>query len=56
MADAAIFVSKRLQRVAFAFLCLVAVQLVLGLASCEPDEPALLGAARVQITPALAQP
>lgn len=34
-ADAAIFVSKRLQRAAFAFLCLVAAQLVL--ASCEPE-------------------
>ncbi|HEX5379827.1 MAG TPA: hypothetical protein VFW47_14720 [Phenylobacterium sp.] len=52
MSDVAIFVSKRLQRVAFAFLCLVAVQLVLGLASCEPDEPALLGAAKVPIGPA----
>lgn len=52
MFSAAIFVSKRLQRVAFAFLCLFAVQLVLGLASCEPDEPALSGAVRVQISPA----
>jgi hypothetical protein len=33
--DAAIFVSKRLQRAAFALLCLVAAQLVL--ASCEPE-------------------
>lgn len=49
MLGAAIFVSKRLQRVAFAFLCLFAVQLVLGLASCEPDEPALSGAVRVPI-------
>jgi hypothetical protein len=52
MLGAAIFVSKRLQRVAFAFLCLVAAQLVLGLASCEPDEPALLGSVRVPITQA----
>jgi hypothetical protein len=52
MLGAAIFVSKRLQRVAFAFLCLVAVQLVLGLARREPDEPALLGAVRVPIAPA----
>jgi hypothetical protein len=50
MLGAAIFVSKRLQRVAFAFLCLVAAQLALGLASCEPDEPALAGAVRVPIT------
>lgn len=45
-ADAAIFVSKRLQRAAFAFLCLVAAQLVL--ASCEP-EPVAMGAARVTL-------
>jgi hypothetical protein len=41
--DAAIFVSKRFQRMAFAFLCLMLSQLVL--ASCEP-EPAAMGAAR----------
>lgn len=41
--DVAIFVSKRFQRIAFAFLCLMAAQLVL--ASCEP-EPAAMGAAR----------
>jgi len=44
-ADAAIFVSKRLQRAAFAFLCLVAAQLVL--ASCEPEPSAM--AARVTL-------
>ena len=33
--DAVIFVSKRLQRVAFAILCLIAAQLVL--ASCEAE-------------------
>jgi hypothetical protein len=44
-ADLAIFVSKRLQRVAFALICLVAAQLVL--ASCEP-EPAVM-AARVAL-------
>lgn len=49
MLDAVIFVSKRLQRVAFAFLCLLAAQLVLGLSRCEPDEPALIGAVRVPI-------
>jgi hypothetical protein len=43
-ADAAIFVSKRLQRAAFAFLCLVAAQLVL--ASCGHEEMAM-GAALV---------
>ena len=52
MLGAVIFVSKRLQRVAFAFLCLFAAQLVLTLASCEPDEPALLGAMRVPISAA----
>lgn len=42
--DAAIFVSKRFQRMAFAFLCLMLSQLVL--ASCEP-EPVAMGAAKV---------
>ena len=49
-ADAAIFVSKRLQRVAFAFLCLFAVQLVLGLAGRAGGEPVAPGAVRVQIS------
>jgi hypothetical protein len=44
-AAAAIFVSKRLQRAAFAFLCLVAAQL--ALASCEPEPSAM--AARVTL-------
>lgn len=35
-ADAFLFVSKRLQRVAFALLCLTMAQLVL--ASCEPEQ------------------
>lgn len=35
-ADLAIFVSKRLQRVAFALICLAASQFVL--ASCEPKQ------------------
>jgi hypothetical protein len=43
--DVAIFVSKRFQRMAFAFLCLMTAQLVL--ASCEP-EPVAMGAASVQ--------
>jgi hypothetical protein len=34
--DAAIFVSKRLQRIAFAFLCLLAGHLAVALASPEP--------------------
>lgn len=50
-ADTAIFVSKRLQRVAFAFLCLLAAHLVLAVASCEPDEFAPIGATRVQAQP-----
>lgn len=37
--DTMIFVSKRLQRVAFAILCLIAAQLVL--ASCEPEPSAM---------------
>lgn len=43
--DAVIFVSKRLQRAAFAILCLIAAQLVL--ASCEPEPAAM--AARVTL-------
>ncbi len=35
-ADAFIFVTKRLQRMAFALLCLTLAQLVL--ASCEPEQ------------------
>ena len=46
--DTANYVSKRLQRVAFALLCLVAAQLVLAVASCEPEQVAM-GAARVQL-------
>ena len=47
-ADTAIYVSKRLQRAAFALLCLLAAQLVLAVASCEP-EPAAMGAARIPL-------
>ncbi len=47
--DTANYVSKRLQRVAFALLCLVAVQLLLAVASCEPEQVAM-GATRVQLT------
>lgn len=36
-ASASIFVSKRLQRAASALLCLMAVQLLLAVASCEPE-------------------
>jgi len=43
----AIFVSKRLQRPAAAFLCLMAAQLLLGLASCQPEPTPM--AARVAI-------
>lgn len=48
-ANAAIFVSKRLQRVLFAFLCLIAGQMTLTVASCEAEPSAM--AARVAITP-----
>ena len=47
-ADTAIYVSKRLQCAAFALLCLLAAQLVLAVASCEP-EPAAMGAARISL-------
>ena len=43
--DAVIFVSKRLQRAAFALLCLMAAQLVL--ASCEAEPTPM--AARVTL-------
>jgi hypothetical protein len=45
--DIALFVSKRLQRPAAAFICLVAVQ-VFGLASCHPEPTPM--AARVAIS------
>ena len=45
-ADAAIFVSKRLQRAAFAILCLIVAQFVV--ASCTPEPAAM--AARVALT------
>jgi len=44
----AIFVSKRLQRAAAAFLCLMTIQLISLLASCEPEPTAM--AARVAIS------
>ena len=44
-ADAAIFVSKRLQRAAFAVVCLIAAQFVI--ASCQPEPSAM--AARVSL-------
>jgi hypothetical protein len=44
----AIFVSKRLQRAVAAILCLMAIQFVSLLASCEPEPAAM--AARVAIT------
>ena len=47
-AAAVIFVSKRLQRAAFAMLCLIAAQLALSLASREPEQMAV-GAVRVAI-------
>lgn len=46
--DAAIFVSKRLQRVVSALLCLFAAHLLLAVASCEPEQVAM-GATRVPL-------
>jgi hypothetical protein len=37
VARVALFVSKRLQRMCFALLCLLAAQLTLAVASCDPD-------------------
>ena len=48
VADIALFVSKRLQRVAAAFLCLMAIQLLSLLAGGEPEPPAMT--ARVAIS------
>ncbi len=46
--DMVIFVSKRLQRVAAAILCLMAIQMALSLASCEPELVPMAG--KVAIT------
>ena len=47
--DIAIFVSKRLQRAAAALLCLIALQGVLMLTSCQPELAVSRTAARVLI-------
>ena len=47
--DIALFVSKRLQRPVAALLCLMAIQMVSVLASCD-GEPAAM-AARVAVRP-----
>jgi hypothetical protein len=49
VADIAIFVSKRLQRAAAAFLCLIALQGLLMLTSCHPELAATPTAASVAI-------
>ena len=48
-ADVAIFVSKRLQRAAAAFLCLMALQALICLSSCQPEIAPHAAAARVQL-------
>jgi hypothetical protein len=48
-ADLAIFVSKRLQRAAAALLCLMALQALICLASCEPEIAPQASAARVHL-------
>ena len=50
-ANAAIFVSKRLQRVALALLCILTAQMVLAVASCEPEQVSMGAAARVALNP-----
>jgi hypothetical protein len=45
--DAAIFVSKRLQRVAAALLCLMLAQALIVVSSCHPEPVPM--AVRVQI-------
>jgi len=46
MVNLAIFVSKRLQRIAFALLCLMAVQLAVAMMAPTPVPP---GAVRIPI-------
>jgi hypothetical protein len=48
-ADLAIFVSKRLQRAAAAILCLMTLQAVLVLASCQAELAPQPTAARVHL-------
>lgn len=47
--DWALFVSKRLQRAAAAFLCLIALQALISLSSCHPEIAPSATAARVAI-------
>jgi len=47
--DLAIFVSKRLQRAAAALLCLMALQALISLSSCQPEIVPQAAAARVQL-------
>jgi hypothetical protein len=47
-ADIAIYVSKRLQRPAFAFLCLMLAQMMVSLSDCHPEHVPM--AARVAIS------
>ena len=47
-ADIAIYVSKRLQRPAFAFLCLMLAQMTVSLSDCHPEHVPM--AARVAIS------
>jgi len=48
-ADLAIFVSKRLQRAAAAILCLMALQAVIVLSSCQAELAPQGSPARVQL-------
>ena len=48
-ADIAIYVSKRLQRPAFAFLCLMLAQMGVSLSDCHPEHVPM--AVRVAISP-----
>ena len=45
----ALFVSKRLQKAAFALLCLTAAQLTISLSGCH-EEPLPMGAVRVAVS------
>ena len=47
--DWAIFVSKRLQRAAAAILCLIALQVLIILSSCQPEIVPSAAAARIHI-------
>ena len=49
VSDLAIFVSKRVQRIVAAVLCLISLQMTISLSSCHPEFTPAGAAARVHI-------